>query len=110
MLTWQHKNIVSGIKVVNSKCTELIKLSGWPELEKYIAYRSSNSIPHQVKSEAEILNAKQIHIMNSNQFWKSHKTKVQFWQYLEQSMNVKSKQILKKRELKIKVQSNYERW
>ena len=90
MLTWQHKNIVSGIKVVNSKCTELIKLWGWPELEKYIAYRSSNSIPHQVKSEAEILNAKQIHIMNSNQFWKSqqsshppklsHKTKVQFWQ------------------------------
>ena len=95
---------------VNSKCKELIKLWGWPELEKYIAYRSSNATPHQVKSEIEILNAKQISLWILTNFWNhnkavklSHKTK-------EQSMNVKLKQILKKREEKIKVPSNYERW
>ena len=70
MLIWEHKNLVSGIKVIiqmicyfNSKCKKEIKLWGRPELEQYIAYRSSNATPHKDISETEIVNGKQINIV-----------------------------------------------
>ena len=48
----------------------LITIGGGHKLELYIAYRCSNATPQQDESETQFLNAKEIHIMGSDQFWK----------------------------------------
>ena len=82
MMTWEHMNLLSGIKVsiqiicfFNIKWTEIIKLLGWPELQQYIKYIS----------ETEFLNAKHIHIMN--QFWNNNEDQIHLNCHLKQKSN-----------------------